>query len=147
MRKVSERFPPRFLTAAGFIGSKTLTIKSVTEEKFTNGEALALWFEEINEGYVCRRRDNAQRLAMAFGDDPATWVGGQVTLMGETLSSGTKSIRVMVDGNFMAERRPPTLEEVAVEAAAPLDDLDDDLDGLFPAEEPAVQVTKRRKKA
>jgi hypothetical protein len=145
MRKISERFPPRFFAAGTFTGTRKLTIRSATEEQFQKDEALVLWFAEDPLGYVCRRKDNAARLAAAFGDDPAAWAGGRVTLVGETLSSGTRSIGVYADGRFQAERRPPTPEEVAVAAQAPLDDLDDDIDDIFT--EPAAPVTKSRKKA
>jgi hypothetical protein len=146
MKSISERFPPRFLAAATYTGSKKLTIRETTEEKFQTGEQLCVWFKEIPQGYVLRRRDNANRLKEGFGDDPAAWAGGQVTLVAETLSSGTKSIGIYIDGRFQAERRPPTPEEAAVAAQAPLDDeLDDDISDLYVA--PAAPAAKGRKKS
>jgi hypothetical protein len=149
MKAISERFPPRFLAAATYVGSNRYTIRETTEEKFQTGEQLCLWFREIPQGYVLRRQDNAKRLAAGFGDDPAAWAGGQVTLVAETLSSGTKSIGIYVDGRFQAEHRPPTPEEAAVAAQAPLDDdLDDSIDDLFEAPAaPAAPAAKGRKKS
>ena len=113
MKAISDRFPARFLTAAGFKGRQSLTIKSASEEQFPDGDRLVIWFEEIEQGCVIRRRDLAWRLATAFGDDPADWSGNKVTLVRETLRNRTPSIGVMVDGRFREERRPPTAGEVA----------------------------------
>jgi hypothetical protein len=99
MKSISERFPPRFYTVAGFDVPQSLTVKNVTEESFNDGERLVLWFKEDKRGYVCRRPAVARRLAQSLGDDPASWTGKKISL-GIEIVNGKEWIGAVVDGKF-----------------------------------------------
>jgi hypothetical protein len=124
MRSVRERFPDKFKRCADFVGRQEGVIDHAEDITFKSGDTiLAVYLRGDSQGFRVTRRDNAIRMADAWGDDPAGWAGQRVAMVAETLSSGTKSIGmypIAASGkpNRKQPRQPPWPAE---EAQAPLD--------------------------
>jgi hypothetical protein len=135
--KISNAFPSKYLRAANVDemgGELRYTIRKVVLEAVGQDrtEKPIVYFRQTQLGLVLNRT-NAARLAASLGDETAGWSGQQIVLETEQVPMRgqlVNSIRVRVDGKFIAERRPPTTAEVLRQQVKPLDqdvELDDEI--------------------
>jgi hypothetical protein len=131
--KVSQEFG-KFWRAEDIDRPLTLTIAGAAiellgEEKERN---LVVAFEEDSRRLVAKPTRRRQ-LVNLFGDDTAAWIGQQVELYTDLVWFGNKEVPSIQCGSpnrpehkSRIRRRPPTPEEVAVAAQAPISDDDAD---------------------
>ncbi len=97
----------------------TVTIASVEQKKFDNGNKLILKFVGKKKALVCNKT-NAKRIAMNHGSNTDNWIGKQITLYVDIVDfqgEPTEAIRV----------RPQRVAAPAARSMArPLDDADVD---------------------
>jgi hypothetical protein len=78
---------------------------------------------------------NGERLTLSLGDDFNLWVGRQIVLVANEARATNPmepAVLAYADGEFLAERRVPTLVESQIAAQKPLDQGDDPLDDEVP---------------
>jgi hypothetical protein len=74
-------------------------------------------------------------LTLSLGDDFNLWVGRQIVLVANEARATNPmepAVLAYADGEFLAERRVPTLVESQIAAQKPLDQGDDPLDDEVP---------------
>jgi hypothetical protein len=134
--RISQAFPGKYLRAVDIGDGMVVTITTVQPERMgrDGDEKPVVYFREDQRGLVLNQT-NAFRLAESLGDDTAGWHGRRIRLATEwyqVRGQSTQGIVAYVDGAFMEERRPPTAQESARAAQAPLDRGDDPLDDEIP---------------
>ena len=99
MVMLNEAFPGNWLKAADLQGKEApVTIASADIETVGKDRKLVLFFRGKQKGMICNKT-NAQRIALAYGEDTAAWVGQSITLYAEMVDfqgKATWGLRVKV---------------------------------------------------
>jgi hypothetical protein len=128
MRKPSEVFKQesKFIDDSDCKRPLKLTIADVEQDEYKGKPCVRLSFRGMKKTFTVRQK-NGERLTESLGDDFDAWIGRKIVLVANAARATNPmepAVLAYADGEFRAERRPPTPEESAVAAQAPLDDVD-----------------------
>ncbi len=99
MVMLNEAFPGNWLKSADLQGREVpVVIASADIETVGKDRKLCLFFRGKQKGMICNKT-NAQRIALAYGEDTNAWVGQSITLYSEMVDfqgKATWGLRVKV---------------------------------------------------